>query len=258
MPGGFGELEKYLLLWAVAMLRPGAAFLAAPVTGATQIPVQLRLVVSLAIGIPAIQLSGFTLPPDGLLTVSGLLMAFGEIVIGLALGFSVQLGFAAALIAGETISNAMGLGFAAMNDPMTGHPSSAVGHLLTMIATFLFLGSDGHLLFARVILESYRAFPPGGTVPLQAISGLATLGSLIFSAGLVIAMPVASAIVLLQLIMGVLGRSAPSLNLLSVGMPAAVAFGVLLLAMSAPMLAESIMTAVSQGLARAGALAHGG
>lgn len=258
MPTGLGQLESYLVLWAVAMLRPGAAFFAAPVTGASQIPVQLRLVVALAVGIPAVQLSGFTMPAEGLLNLSGLLLVLGEIVIGLALGFSVQLGFAAALIAGETISNAMGLGFAAMNDPLSGHPSSAVGHLLTMLATFLFLSSDGHLLFARIILESYRAYPPGGALPFQAISSLTTMGGLIFSAGVVIAMPVASAILILQLVMGVLGRSAPSLNLLSVGLPAAVAFGVLLLALAAPMLADSIFVAVSQGLARAGALANGG
>lgn len=258
MPPGFGELERYLLLWAVAMVRPGAAFFAAPVTGATQIPIQLRLVVALAVGIPATQLSGFSLPPNGLLNLPGLLMILGEVVIGLALGFSVQLGFAAALIAGETISNSMGLGFASMNDPMSGHSSSAVGQLLTMLATFLFLGSDGHLAFARIILESYRAFPPGGTLPLQAISGLATLGGLIFSAGVVIAMPVASAIVLLQLVMGVLGRSAPSLNLINVGLPAAVAFGVLLLAMTAPILADAIAHAVTEGLTRSWTLAHGG
>lgn len=258
MPPGFAGLEQSLLLWLVAMLRPGAAFLAAPVMGAPQVPVQLRLVIALAVGIPAAQVSGFTLPAEGMITLDGLLLVMGEIVMGLALGFAVQLGFAAAILAGEAISNAMGLGFAAMTDPMSGQASSAIGHLLTMLATFLFLASDGHLLFARIIIESYGAFPPGGRLPLGLIAGLVKLGSLIFAAGLAIALPVAAALVLVQLILGILGRSAPSLNLFSVGMPAAILVGIILLAVAAPTMAEAILRAINQGLAQAGSLARGG
>lgn len=258
MPEAFASLEPQLLVWMVAMLRPGAAFFAAPITGSSQVPLQLRLVISLAIGIPAVQLSGLHLPPDGMLSAAGLFLALGEIVIGLALGFAVQAGFAAALVAGETISNSMGLGFASMVNPTNGQSSSAVGQLLTMMATFLFLASDGHLLFARILVQSYGAFPPGGSIPLQLFSELSKLGGLIFAAGLAIALPVAAALVLVQLIMGVLSRSAPSLNLFSVGMPAAMVTGIILLAMTAPLMADAILAAIRQGLDVAARLSHGG
>lgn len=258
MPEGFRSLEPQLLVWMVAMLRPGAAFFAAPITGSSQVPLQLRLVISLAIGIPAVPLSGLHLPPDGMISADGLFLAIGEIVIGLALGFALQAGFAAALVAGETISNSMGLGFASMINPTNGQSSSAIGQLLTMMATFLFLASDGHLLFARILVESYRAFPPGGSIPLQLFSELSGLGGLIFGAGLAIALPVAAALVLVQLIMGVLSRSAPSLNLFSVGMPAAMVTGIILLAMTAPLMADAILAAIRQGLDVAARLSHGG
>lgn len=258
MPEAFASLEPQLLVWMVAMLRPGAAFFAAPITGSAQVPLQLRLVISLAIGIPAVQLSGLHLPPDGMISAAGLFLALGEIVIGLALGFAVQAGFAAALVAGETISNSMGLGFASMVNPMNGQSSSAIGQLLTMMATFLFLASDGHLLFAKILVESYRAFPPGGSIPLQLFAELSKLGGLIFAAGLAIALPVAAALVLVQLIMGVLSRSAPSLNLFSVGMPAAMVTGIILLAMTAPLMADAILAAIRQGLDVAARLSHGG
>lgn len=258
MPPSFAGLDQHLLVFMVAILRPGAAFFAAPLTGSPQVPMQLRLVISLAIGIPAIQLSGFQVPAEGLVSGSGLLLAMGEIVIGLGLGFAVQAGFAAALVAGETISNAMGLGFASMTNPMSGQSSTAIGQLLTMLATFLFLASDGHLLFARIVIESYRAWPPGGTIPLGLLGQLSSLGGLIFAAGLAIALPVAAALVLVQLILGVLSRSAPSLNLFSVGMPAAMVAGMVLLAATAPVMADAILIAVNEGLARAGALASGG
>ncbi|GAA3894194.1 flagellar biosynthetic protein FliR [Sphingomonas limnosediminicola] len=258
MPQGFAGIEQQLLVWMVAILRPGAALFAAPLTGSTQVPLQLRLVIALAIGIPAVQLSGVHLPADGMISAAGLFLALGEIVIGLALGFAVQVGFAAALVGGETISNAMGLGFASMVNPVSGQSSSAVGQLLMMMATFLFLASDGHLLFARILIESYGAFPAGGAVPLQLFAELSTLGGLIFAAGLAIALPVAAALVLVQLILGVLSRSAPSLNLFSVGMPAAMVTGIILLAMTAPLLADAILAAIRQGLDQAAGLAHGG
>lgn len=258
MPQGFAAIEQQLLVWMVAMLRPGAAFLAAPLTGSPQVPMQLRLVVALAIGIPAIHLSPLHLPTAGLISAEGFFLAAGEVAIGLALGFAVQVGFAAALVAGETISNAMGLGFASMINPTTGQSSSAVGQLLTMMATFLFLASDGHLLFARIVIESYHAFPPGGSLPLQLLAQLGRLGSLIFASGVAIALPVAAALVLVQLVLGVLSRSAPSLNLFSVGMPAAMGAGILILAATAPLLADAILGSLRQGLDQAARLSHGG
>ena len=108
---GFSGLEEQLWLWLFAMIRPGAAFFAAPVTGARVVPVQLRLIVSLAIGIAAIGGSDIALPADGLVSMSGFALIAGEVIIGLAIGFAIQVGYAAAFVAGETISNAMGLGF---------------------------------------------------------------------------------------------------------------------------------------------------
>jgi flagellar biosynthetic protein FliR len=58
--------------------------------------------------------------------------------------------------------------------------------------------------------------------------------------------------------MGVLARSAPSLNLFSVGMPAAIVAGIVLLAMAAPLMADTILSAINQGLDQSAMFAHGG
>ena len=62
IPAGFAGVENMLWLWMVAMIRPGAAFIAAPIFGAGFVPIQLRLIISLAVGIPALGATGFTLP----------------------------------------------------------------------------------------------------------------------------------------------------------------------------------------------------
>lgn len=258
MPPGFAGVEEQLWLWMVAMVRPGAAFLVAPIFGAPFVPVQLRLIVALAIGIPALSASNFALPMDGLATIEGFLLVAGEVMVGLALGFAVQIGFSAALVAGETIGNAMGLGFASMMDPSSGQANPAIGQLLSILATFLFLSMGGHLALAATIVESYRALPPGAAwMSAESIMGLVLFGGVIFAAGLSIALPVGSALILVQIVMGVLARSAPALNLFSVGLPATLLAGLVLLAMATPVMGEGIATAIQQGLEQSRILALG-
>ena len=258
IPAGFAGVEAQLWLWMVAMIRPGAAFLAAPVFGASFVPVQLRLIVALAVGIPALAATNFTLPADGLASIEGFLLVGGEVMAGLAIGFAVQIGFSAALIAGETISNAMGLGFAGMVDPATGQQNPMLGQFLTILGTFLFLGIGGHLALAAIIVESYRALPPGAAwIPAESIRGLVLFGGVLFAAGLSIALPVGFAIILVQLVMGMLARSAPQLNLFAVGLPAALLAGIVLLAMAAPVMSDAIIAVLEQGLQEARRLARG-
>lgn len=248
-PADIPNIEAMLQLWMLGMLRPGAAFLAAPVFGATNVPVQLRLVVALAVGVPAVAASGMVLPAEGIASVPGFLLVAGEVVIGLAIGFVLQMGLAAALLAGEAISNAMGLGFAAMVDPMSGQMSSAVGQFLSMLATALFLAADGHLLLIDIIVDSYSALPPGGAFPsFAAIGGLLRFASLMFAAGLTIALPVGFVLILVQMIMGVIGRSAPAMNLFAVGLPATLLAGVVLLGIATPAMAEAIARFLSDAL----------
>ncbi len=259
MPSGFVELESQLWLWLVAMIRPGAAFLAAPVFGAASVPVQLRLVVALAIGIPALATTPFVLPEGGVASVAGFALVTGEVLAGLALGFAVQIGFSAALVAGETIGNTMGLGFASMMDPQSGTSAPVIATFLSILGTFLFLAMNGHLALATVVVESYRVLPPGGgMMSAEAIRGLVLFGGILFAAGLAIALPVGFALILVQLVMAMLARSAPQLNLFAVGLPATLLAGIVLLAIAAPVMGDAIVGAIGQGLDAARRLAAGG
>lgn len=258
IPAGFAGVEATLWLWLVAMLRPGAAMLAAPIFGAPAVPVQLRLVIALALGIPGLSVTSFTLPVEGLASMAGFALVAGEIMAGLAIGFAVQIGFSAAVLAGEVIGNAMGLGFAAMVDPASGQNNPVLGQFMSILATFLFLAIGGHLALAATIVESYRALPPGDAwMSAESVRGLVFFGGVLFSAGLSIALPVAFAIILVQIIMGLLARSAPQLNLFAVGFPAALLAGVVLLAIAAPVLGEGIIGAIRLGLEQSRLLAMG-
>jgi len=258
IPQGLAGVETQLWLWMIAMIRPGAAFIAAPVFGAPQVPLQLRAVVALAIGVPALANTPFVLPVGGVVSVAGFVLVAGEVLAGLALGFAVQIGFSAAMVAGEVIGNAMGLGFAAMVDPASGAPTPAVSQFLSLMAVFLFLSTGGHLQLAAIIVESYHALPPGEAwLGAKSVQGLVLFGGDLFAAGLAIALPVGFAIILVQLVMAMLARSAPQMNIFSVGLPATLMAGLVLMAIAAPVMADGITAAIQRGLAEARLLAAG-
>lgn len=225
----------------LASIRPGAAFLAAPVFGAPQVPLLLRFILAVAVGVPGSLIATVVLPPDGIASAAGVVLIIGEIIIGLALGFALQTGFAATSIAGEAIGNAMGLGFAATIDPLSGTGTPAIGQVLTILATLLFLSMDGHLAFISVILESYRALPIGGALlSAGAVQAVINLGGAMFAASVVLALPVVTGVILIQLVMALLARSAPALNLFAVGLPAALLGGLILFAFAIPVLGGAI------------------
>jgi len=255
---GFAGVEGQLWLWLIAMIRPGAAFIAAPVFGNNSVPVQLRLILSLAIGMAALNSVVFTIPPGGVASIAGVFLIMGEVLAGLAMGFAIQIGYAAAFIAGEAIANVMGLGFAAMNDPQNGQSTQVVGQFLSIVSTFLFLGMDGHLMLISYVVDSYTALPPGGALmSAAALMGLVNFGGTLFGAGLTIALPVAFALVLVQLVMAMLARSAPALNLFAVGLPVSLMFGLVLLAIAAPVMGDGIMASLKAGLDQAHLIAMG-
>ncbi len=245
----FAGAEDQLWQWVMAMIRPSAALIAAPIFGATQVPLQLRIILALMIGIAAVGPAGAVMPGETLVSFAGFVFLAGEVVVGLSIGFALQIGFSAAFVAGETLSNAMGLGFASMNNPQMGGSTPVLGQFLSIIATLLLLAIDGHLMLISIIVDSYRTLPPGHAFPgFAAIENLVQFGGSLFSIGLLIAMPVGASLILIQIIMAMLARSAPALNLFAVGLPVALLSGLVLLAVAAPVMADGIMNALGDGL----------
>jgi flagellar biosynthetic protein FliR len=206
----------------------------------------------------ALNSATIVLPEGGVASIAGVALVAGEIVAGLALGFAVQLGDSAAFIGGEAIANSMGLGMATMVDPASGASTPVIGQFLSILATFLFLSTDGHLLLIRFIVASYVSLPPGaGLMPNAAFQNIVAFGGNMFAAGVTIALPIAFTLILVQFIMAMLARTAPSLNLFAVGLPATLLAGLVLMAIGAPVIGEGIADALNQGLDLAQALSGG-
>ncbi len=253
---GFGNIEAELWRLIFVMARVGAAFIAAPIFGAMSVPVQLRLVLAGAIAVFVLAWTPVVTPP-ALLSLAGLLALAGEVVIGLAFGFVLQLSFAAPVLAAEQIGGSMGMAIATAVDPNTGGQSGALGQYFSLVLTLIFLGVGGHLLWLRLIVESYSALPPDGDwFGAERAWQLVGFAGEMFATAVAIALPVTLALLLVQLVTGVLSRSAPALNLFSLGLPAGVLAGIAALIAAAPLLTEQFVTLSAAAIGHVGSLAQ--
>jgi flagellar biosynthetic protein FliR len=248
---GFGPVEAEFWRWLFVMARIGAAMLAAPFFGAANVPSQVRVIVTGAIAVMVCAWTGVQAPP-ALFSLAGVLDTAGEVLVGVALGFVLQLSFAAPTIAAEVIGAGMGMSIATAADPQTGAHSPALGQYYGIVLTLVFLGLGGHLLFIDLVIRSYTAFPPGHTwLGADRLATIIGFGSAMFATALAIALPVTLILLLVQFAAGVLSRSAPSLNLFSLGLPAGVVAGIAALIISAPLTSDILTDLAGEGLRQA-------
>jgi flagellar biosynthetic protein FliR len=251
---GFGSLEAEFWRLMFVMTRIGAALFAAPLFGATTVSAQVRVIAAGAIAVMVCAWTNVAAPP-ALLSLAGLLVVAGEVLIGLALGFVLQWSFAAPIMAAEVIGGGMGMSIATASDPVSGAHSPALGQYFSVMLTVLFLGLGAHLQWFALLVESYRAFPPGSAwMTPDRLQLIAMFGSRMFATAVLIALPVTLMLLIVQVVTGIIGRSAPSLNLFSLGLPAGVLAGIAALIVSAPLLTDRLTTLSATAIEQAAAM----
>jgi flagellar biosynthesis protein FliR len=233
------HLLDTLVTFMLISIRISAMLISAPMFSSAPVTVPVRIVVALSIAV--LMLEAVTPPALDILSPRGILAIAGEAVIGLILGFMFQLAFAAVAMAGEQISSSMGLGFAAMVDPQSGTQSPVITQFMTVTMLIVFMTIEGpHILFKQ-LAASFVAMPIGDAFlrPDMIMSLLRSAG-ILFSAALLISLPIVLALFLVTLLIGVLTRVAPQLNLFSVGFSISIIAGLLLLLIAFPGMTRSM------------------
>jgi len=242
-------------LWIAGLLWPLTRILgllaASPLFGNSSVPasVKLSLGVLLAMVVaPAVPL----LPGADPTSLAGLLILAQEMLIGLAMGFSIRIVFAAVEMAGEISSLTMGLGFATFFDPNTQGRSSAISQFLALVATMTFLAVNAHLVLLSVLVESFYTLPVSASpVYGGGFKQLADWGGKIFSTGVQLSLPIVAALLITNVALGILTRAAPQLNLFGIGFPITLGVGLLVIAMTLPYLATPVQNLFLEGMERA-------
>jgi flagellar biosynthetic protein FliR len=254
---GFGlSIEPQLWALLFAMVRIGAAFIAAPVFSAVAVPLPARIALTGAIGLLVMNVAPIT-PPVEIFAFATFAAIAAEALIGLAIGFVLQIAFSAPMVASEVIGMSMGLGFANAIDPNSGTSTPALGQFLTLLLTLLFLAVDGHLVLVDLVVRSYQVMPPGAWIDPQRLLGIALFGGYVFLAGLLLALPVGFLLLCLNMIVGMLSRAAPALNLFAVGIPASLAVGVVAILLALPAMGDFLLVIIQEALDAAPRLVFG-
>jgi flagellar biosynthesis protein FliR len=225
----FGQLIVWLSALWWPFCRAMALLSAAPTIGDAGMPVAVRALLALVLAVvlmPVSQSTALTVP---VFSLQGVVVAAEQALLGLALGLTFHLAMAVIGVLGFLLSSQLGLAMAVLNDPINGSSSDVVGALLNVLCVLAFFSMDGHLLFTAVLGESFRAWPVGAGLSLITLQNLVYNLAWVFSAALLLALPVVAATLVVQVGMGFLNRVAPALNLFSLGYSLVTLFGLFML-----------------------------
>jgi flagellar biosynthetic protein FliR len=234
----FSVTSEQLAAWLVAFLWPFVRILAllstAPITSEASVPRQVRVALAALLTLVIAPTLG-PLPQIPVVSAAGIWLLVKQVLIGMAMGFAMRLVFAAVLAAGEYISLQMGLSFAAFFDPSSGGQTMVVGRFLNMLAMLLFLAVDGHLLMLGALGDSFHTLPISDA-PFASAGWMALVleGGHVFTTGLMLALPLVTALLTLNLAMGILNRASPQFSIFAVGFPLTLLAGIGLLSVMVP------------------------
>ena len=242
------DLNAWLISFLWPLARILALLAAAPVLGNTAIPTRVKIGLGVFVTLVVAPAIG-PLPKIEPVSAEGLLILGQQIIIGLAMGFAMRIVFSAVEMAGEIAGLQMGLGFATFFSPRSDGSTLVVGKFLGLLATLVFLSVNGHLLMLSVLAESFNVFPISAE-PFSAGGWkmLADWGSRIFEAGLGLALPVVTALLIVNLALGILTRAAPQLNIFAVGFPITLMVGMAALMLSLPYFIPVVEQLVEEGV----------
>jgi flagellar biosynthetic protein FliR len=237
----------------------------APVLGEAMVPVTLRILLALVLGVILMPVAARGAVPVDPFSLQGLAATVEQAVIGLAIGLALQLALAAFQVLGYLASSQMGLAMAVMNDPLNGSASDAVSNLVFILCTLVFFAVDGHLVVTGVLGASFQAWPVGAGWGHLSLQTLALQVGWVFSAAMLLALPLVFSTLVVQIGLGFLNRVAPTMNLFSLGFSVVTLFGVLMRWARSPALPTHYLQAtqhtldlLQQGLMQAKEAPHGG
>jgi len=242
------ELTGWLasLLWP--FMRIGAMFAAIPIFSARSVPVRIRILFAFFIAwilVPVIPKP----PVIDLISAEAVLISVYQILIGVAMGFILQMVFSAFVIAGQSIAMTMGLGFASIIDPQNGVQVPVVSQAFLIMVTLVFLALNGHLVLIEVLANSFQRLPVGPMViSHDGLWQLVSWGSNMFVGGMLVALPALAALLLVNLAFGVTSRAAPQLNIFAVGFPVMIMVGLAFIILTLPSITDHLSRLMLQAI----------
>ena len=278
--------QQILLIFALVLSRIGGLMMIAPIYGTRDVPRRVRvfLAVALAMLITPTQLGVLvdgpekmaalvidperdveqpidwnteTGDPGNLINLAVFIVT--EILVGMSLGLGIILLFVGVQLAGQVIAQMSGMAMANVLNPTLDVNIPLISQLLNMVTLAVFVASGGHRVVMGALLETFRTLPLGHAVVSKSlVDVLTTLAGESLEFAVRTAAPVATALLLSTLVLGLIGRTLPQLNILAVGFGLNTLISLSTLALSLGAIAMIFETQVELSLDRVLEALHAG
>ena len=211
------ELTRWFgqLFWP--FVRILALFGAAPAFNSVSIPARAKVALAFVVAVAVAGTVKQSAPLDFSWTTVTLVVE--QVLVGLAIGFAMQLTLSAMMLAGEFVGTQMGFGFASLYDFQSGFQVPVMGNFFSLVALLLFVALNGHLVLLGVLVKSFSVVPiaAGSGITAEGWRALARAGAVLFQMGVWLARPVIAVLLATHLAVGFVSRVAPQFNVMSVG-----------------------------------------
>jgi flagellar biosynthetic protein FliR len=227
------HVETFLLVW----IRVTVMLFVFPIFSAPQIPQLVRVGFGLLVAFAIFHTVPLIAPSHDI----GMMVAavVSQVVLGTIVGFVASLVFVGVQFAGEVIDLQIGFAVANVISPQTQQQITIIGELELTLATLLFLATDSHLLLLQGIAGSFHLVPlPYINLDPSVMGNVVTFLSQALTIVFKIAAPAAVALFMVNVALAFMARVAPQMNVFVVGLPLQIGVGMVMLAISAPLLAS--------------------
>lgn len=215
-----------IFLFALILCRIAGLFAALPVFGGRRLPARIKILAVLSITLVCLPILKVAPPPVPSDAFGVGLMVFREMLVGLTLAFITQVIFAAVEFSGQIVGMQMGFSMASVIDPSMGSQTQIMSVMQSLLATLFFLSLNIHHTFIRAIVDSFSIIPLGGwQISEQLIRFLVKVTSDVFILGIRLAAPVMVTLLLTSVVLGIMARAFPQMNVFMVSFPLNIGLG---------------------------------
>lgn len=223
------QIYAWIAQYFFPFCRIGAFFMLLPILSTQLVPQRIRLGLALAVTLVLAPMMP-PMPQVELLSIPAFIIIAQQILIGVVMGFVMQLLFQVFVVGGQTVAMQNGLGFATLVDPVNGVNVASVGQAYLMTVNLLFFAFNGHLAVMHLLAGSFVWLPVSSDgILLQNYYELVGLGSWMFKGALMVALPCTISLLVVNLTFGVIARVAPQMNIIAIGFPFTMVMGLIII-----------------------------
>jgi flagellar biosynthetic protein FliR len=220
--------EGKILAFVMILTRVSAFLMSAPIFSWIAIPIRVKIAIAFLTSIFFAMITPAFASVDSMLSI--ILLIANEVIYGIALGIATTMLYSVVKMSGRIAERQMGMAMAESMDPFTGERAQPIGMMMEILFLMLLLSVDTHHLFLRTIARSFEIFEPG-TIPELAVlvKGIISAGSMMLTMSLKMAVPIMGVFMVMTVVLGILARVAPEMNIFFLSFPVRIGLGLIMI-----------------------------